>query len=73
MTEVKRLLRMEPRARCLSSACRYLDYLRVIFSSVPSDEIWVVSVQYLPPVNHNYSQDYFYSHRTGEEEKGFVH
>lgn len=47
MAKVKGLFRVEP--------CRYLDYLRVIFSSVLNDEIWVVSVQYLPPVNHNYS------------------
>lgn len=36
------------------------------FSSVLNDEMWVVSVQYLPPMNHNDSQDCFHSHKTGE-------
>lgn len=36
------------------------------FSSVRSDEIWVVSVQYLPAMNHNYSQDCFHSHKTAK-------
>lgn len=60
---------MEHKICCLSSACHYPDYFGVIFSSVLNDEIGVLSVQYLPPVNHNYSQDYYYSHKTGKEEQ----
>lgn len=65
MTEVKCLFRMEP-IRLLVFCLSLFGLLESFFSSVLNDEIWVLSVQDLPPMNHNYSPDYFHSHNTGK-------